>query len=126
MTAKLWECVMYKLLFFSFTAILLTSLTGCTAKKLNEHAKIVKIVYERPSETNCKYLGDVIGTQGNSFSGDFTPNDEMIMGARNELRNKTHEMGGNIIFVEKMHDSSYWGSMGTTNITIIGQAFKCR
>lgn len=99
---------------------------GCAAKQALPEAKNVKIVYEAPDETRCKHVGEVIGSQGNWFTGDYTSNKDLIQGARNELRNEAYKLGGNVVFMETMKNASAWGSLGTTNTTAIGQAYYCK
>ena len=67
-------------------------ITGCAAISLTPGAEKVEIAQEAPK--NCKRLGDVIGTQGSWFTGDYTSNKNLMAGARNDLRNQTHKWEG--------------------------------
>ena len=100
-------------------------LAACAAKSLNVGAEKVELVNELPNKSNCEYLGEIVGSQGNWFTGDFTANEDLITGARNELRNKAHELGGNIVHVQDLEHSSASNSLGTTNVTSIGKVYKC-
>ena len=74
---------------------------------------------------NCKYLGEIVGSQGNWFTGDFTSNKDLVIGARNELRNEAHKLGANIVYIQDMKNTNKFHSLGTTNTTAIGKAYKC-
>lgn len=111
-----------KILLYSVVALVLC---GCAPKELVSEAKIVKIVYETPDKNRCTHLGEVIGSQGNWITGDYTANKDLIIGARNELRNEAYKLGANVVHMETMKDAQAWGSLGTSNTTAIGQAYIC-
>lgn len=99
--------------------------SGCAAKPIIEGAEKVDLTTERPDRVHCDYLGEVVGSQGNWVTGDFTSNEDLIIEARNELKNKAFKLGANVVYVEGMANTNAWGSLGTTNSTAIGKAFKC-
>lgn len=70
-------------------------------------------------------MGEIIGSQGNWFTGDYTSNKNLVTGARNELRNEAYKLGANIVYIQNMANTNAWGSLGTTNTTAIGKAYKC-
>ena len=109
------------------TILLLTVLliSGCSAIQLSPEAASIEIVNEAPDKNNCKFLGEIVGSQGNWFTGDFTSNENLVMGARNELRNKAYKLGGNKVYIQDMKNTNAWGSLGTTNTTAIGKVYKC-
>ena len=100
-------------------------LIGCSANQVKPEAAHVDIVHEKPDKTKCKFVGEVVGSQGNWFTGDFTSNEALVIGARNTLRNEAHKLGGNVVFVQNMSNTNAWGSLGTTNTTAIGKAYNC-
>lgn len=112
---------MYKKIIFVIPVLL----TGCSANQVMPEAASVEIVHERPDRTKCKFVGEVVGSQGNWFTGDFTSNEALVVGARNTLRNKTYELGGNVAYVQNMSNTNAVLSAGTTNTTAIGSAYKC-
>ena len=89
---------------------------GCAAIPLAPEAKKVEIAQEAPK--NCKKLGDVVGTQGNLFTGDHTSNKNLMIGARNDLRNQAHKLGGNLVVIENTNNA-------TSNTTLVGAAYLC-
>ena len=100
-------------------------LGGCAAKQVSQEASIIEIVNEKPNMKNCKYLGEIVGSQGNWITGDFTSNKDLVIGARNELRNEAHKLGANIVYIQDMKNTNKFHSLGTTNTTAIGKAYKC-
>jgi hypothetical protein len=106
-------------------ALTLLLLTGCSALPLRPEANSVMIVTDKPDAATCKYLGETIGSEGNWVSGDYTSNKEMMIGARNDLRNQAYAMGGNIVHLQQVNSSQAWGALGTTNISIAGIVYRC-
>ena len=101
-----------------------TILAGCSATKTTELGSTVLLTNERP--VDCKALGEAVGSQGNSWTGDLTKDADLLQGARNDLRNKAAAMGGNVVHIQALNNSSAFGSMGTTNSTVIGQVYFCK
>ncbi len=103
----------------------LLALSGCAAKQVIPEAASIEIVIERPNSENCKFLGEIVGSQGNWVTGDFTSNKNLVVGARNELRNRAYTLGGNIVYLQDMKNTNAYGSTGTTNTTAVGKVYKC-
>ena len=109
----------------SLSGIAILTLAACAAKTLTPGAEAIELVNERPDLSKCEYLGEIVGSQGNWFTGDFTANEDLVVGARNELRNKAYELGGNVVYIQDLEHSSSSDSLGTTNVTGIGKVYKC-
>lgn len=105
--------------------LMLVLLTGCTALPLRPEANSVMIVTDKPDMTKCKYLGETIGSEGNWATGDYTSNKDLMIGARNDIRNQAYDMGGNTVHMQHVNSAQAWGSLGTTNISIAGIVYKC-
>ena len=105
--------------------ILALILSGCSAIKLIPGANTVELVNEPIDKSKCKFLGEIIGSQGNWITGDFTSNRSLVQGARNELRNEGYTLGANIVYIQDMKNTNADDSLGTTNTTAIGKAYKC-
>jgi hypothetical protein len=98
-------------------------LAGCAAIQATPQGATVELSTEKPQ--GCKLVGEAVGTQGNSFTGDFTSDANLLQGARNDLRNKAFDMGGNVVHVQAMNNSSASGSWGTTNSSVVGEVYSC-
>ncbi len=104
-------------------------LSGCAAVPLKPEAQTVRFLQSEPK--GCKYLGEATGNQGNFFTGPWTSNANLETGARNRLKNKATEMGGNVI-VLLTNRAGQTGSVneGTghssqTNVTLTGTVYRC-
>ncbi len=74
---------------------------------------------------NCTYLGEVYGSQGNWFSGIFTANVYIVMGAMNDLRNNAAAMGANYVFIDHLKYMGPGFINGSNYSTFVAQAYKC-
>ena len=98
---------------------------GCAATPATEKGAQVELTNEKP-KGNCKSLGEVLGSQGNWWTGDYTSNENLMLGARNDLRNRAAALGGNVVHVQNLSNTNAWESLGTTNTTIVGQVYQCQ
>ena len=116
--------------------LLVISLTcfifGCAATKLDFPGKdVVVIPSTQQLPKDCKFLAQVIGNQGNFFTGAWTSNANMAVGAMNDMRNKAYELGANYVQMLTNQasitgsDGLVGGSIQQTNVTNIGNAYKC-
>jgi Domain of unknown function (DUF4156) len=106
-------------------ALAIASLVGCAATSVAPGAQVVELVNEPPNPSRCKFLGEVVGSQGNWITGDYTSNKNLVIGARNEMRNEAHKLGGNLVYVQDLKNTNARGSAGTTNTTAVGKAYAC-
>ncbi len=106
-------------------AVCLIALSGCSAKELNPGAERIMISNNFPAQ-NCKFIGEVIGSQGNWFTADITSDSAMIKGSRNEMRNQAFSMGANyIVLVNQSTSNNSRGFGGAYNSSMFGNAFRC-
>jgi hypothetical protein len=115
-----------KNLIFISVSTLVIYLSGCSAIKVNPQAMNIELVNDAPDKAKCVFLGEVIGSQGNWATGDFTSNKNLVIGARNELRNEAYKLGGNIVYIQDMKNTNAYGSLGTTNTTAVGKVYNCK
>ncbi|RXJ73181.1 hypothetical protein CS022_10490 [Veronia nyctiphanis] len=107
------------------SVLAITFLAGCAAKPIIPQAQSIEIVNEQPDLEKCKFLGEIFGSQGNWITGDFTSNKDLMLGARNELRNEAFKLGGNVVYMQSLQSSGGFESLGTTNTTAVGKAYNC-
>lgn len=98
-------------------------LAGCAATQTTQQGADVEIVTQKPA--GCRLLGEVVGSQGNVFSGDFTTDENLLIGARNDLRNKAAAMGGNLVHAQDALHSTHPNSRGAIKSTVVGSVFAC-
>lgn len=101
-------------------------LSACAAKQVLPGAERVELVNELPDKEKCQFVDEVVGSQGNWFTGDLTSNKNLVIGARNELRNEAFRLGANVVYVQDLKNTNAYGSLGTTNTTGVGKAYKCK
>lgn len=104
-------------------AVAVLALAACSAVPVSQGGAAVELVSTRPS--GCKALGEVVGRQGNVFSGDFTSNEDLMVGARNDLRNKAAAMGGNVVAMQNTVNATHPYSTGNVSTTIVGNVYAC-
>ncbi|KTD63520.1 outer membrane lipoprotein [Legionella santicrucis] len=126
---------MKKILSLTALSILISSCASISADP--QTARI--IASPSPVPKGCKYLGQVVGNQGNFFTGSFTSNRNLEEGAMNDLKNKAAKLGANYIHlvtnragVTGSMSGSFnsqggfmSGSSEQTNVTNLGNAYLC-
>lgn len=104
-------------------------LAGCAANELKPGAEKVRFTQMEPK--GCRYLGEVTGNQGNFFTGGWTSNENLETGARNDLKNKAAEMGGNVVLLltnragQTGNYSGGWGGGSQTNVAMSATVYRC-
>lgn len=106
-------------------------LGGCASIKLDPQAERV-ISSPNPAPKGCKYVGQVVGNQGNFFTGGWTSNRNLEEGAMNDLKNQAAQKGANYIQVVTTRagntgtfSANSGGGMEQTNVTTLGNAYHC-
>lgn len=106
--------------------VLLVSLSGmilgCAAKQLNPAAAKVRVL-NAPPDSKCQYLGQVIGSQGNFFTGAYTLDANLQQGALNDLRNQAAVLGGNVVVL--LTDKVGLTEGSERNVTTVGNVYQC-
>lgn len=100
-------------------------LAGCMATRVTPQGQSVVIVQSLPSQYQCTYKGEVAGSQGNWLTGGWTPNRNLALGARNELRNEAAKIGANVVVISETLSSND-ADNSLENVTHIGRAYYCR
>jgi hypothetical protein len=112
------------LLLILTNSIFLLLLNGCSHIPLEDSAVSVKVYYSlaektKAEETNCEYIGDAIGSDGNFVTFLFMTNVSLTKGALNDIRNEVIRMGGDTIFI--LHEQLLY----TTSTTFVGSVYNC-
>jgi hypothetical protein len=103
--------------------LVLATLSACSAIPVDNGAARIDFVAMTPP--HCASLGEIVGTQGNWFTADITPDGSMMLGARNQLRNKANQLGANVVVIEDRNHSSRGIQGGMYNSSIVGHAYLC-
>ena len=67
---------------------------------------------------DCRYLGEIVGSEGHWYTYLFTSNRNLVQGTLNDLYNRANAKGANVVFISD--DVSF-----TTSVTFYGQAYHC-
>lgn len=115
-----------------FVIIFVTTLAACSSTAIIPEANNVRLTHNEPG-TECLFLGDITGSQGDFFTGSFTSNADLETGARNDLKNKAMMLGGDTIYILTQragqtghYDDGFGGGSQQTNVTLSGNVYKCR
>ena len=96
-------------------------LSGCSAKNiLTSDAKSIRIYDRLPTNMNCEYIDEIIGSEANLLTFFFMSNRDITAGARADLRNQAARLGGNSVEVQTS-DFVY-----TSSTVFIGHVYSCR
>ena len=96
-------------------------LSGCSAKNVvTPEAKDVRIYDTLPTNLECEYKDEIIGSEANMWTFLFMSNQDMTQGARASLRNQAVKTGGNS--VEIQHGVFVY----TSSTVFIGHVYDCR
>lgn len=96
-----------------FLAILFFA--GCVPA-LNPEARNVELVFNPTVTIQGEKIGEVIGSAGKWYNHLFISNPSLIEGALNDLRNNTHLMGSDRVYVYRHIDFA-------SSVTFLGEAY---
>lgn len=105
---------------------------GCSSIKLEGNAQQVMVVNsDQKIPAGCKYLGQASGSQGNFFTGTYTTNENLAIGAMNDMKNKAAALGGNYVQL-LTNQASVTGSGGLvggglqqSGVVNMGNVYNC-
>ncbi|WP_251359089.1 DUF4156 domain-containing protein [Kangiella sp. TOML190] len=108
---------------FSFAllvTLLAAFLTACVGQPIKVEAAQIRLLDTEPQ--GCQLLGEVYGTQGNIVTGPFTKDEELISGAKNDIRNQALALGANSLWItrtnpKRTHSLDFY--------SFYGKAYKC-
>jgi hypothetical protein len=100
-------------------------ISSCSIVQKNPDNRPVRLIQKnelnivtRDKTPDCRYLGEIIGTEGHWYDYLFISNRKLVQGALNDLYNRANAMGANVVFISD--DIAF-----TTSVTYYGQAYFC-
>jgi len=75
-------------------------------------------IVARDKTLDCRYLGEIIGSEGHWYTYLFISNTRITQGAINDMYNKANIIGANVVYISD--NISF-----TTSVTFYGQAYFC-
>ena len=108
--------------------IAMAVLVGCAAAPLENSAAANVVVSRNAPADSCTYVGEVLGSQGNFWTAEFTSDEDLIVGARNRLRDRAFVLGANYVQIElenQSHNTADLSAGGVFSSVIIGNGYDC-
>lgn len=112
----------YKIHLVTLLSIITAS---CSTTQKNPDNKPVRLIQKNElsiilnGETPvCRYLGEIIGSEGHWYTYLFISNKKLLQGALNDLYNRASAKGANVAFISDSVSFS-------TSVTFYGQAYHC-
>lgn len=78
-----------------------------------------RIVYRDEMVSECRFVDNLVGSEGHWYNSWFIANDVLTRAALNDLRNQASEVGADTVFIPG------YVNPFRSSVTIIGQAFFC-
>lgn len=75
-------------------------------------------VATKKRDTNCRYLGELVSSEGHWYSYLFISNTDLTQGAINDMYNKANKIGANLVYINNNIDFA-------TSVTLLGQSYVC-
>ena len=106
------------LLLFIYLALSSSSCSLLNTHQLNKNAKEVKIYDDYEQVKHCRYLGEIVGSEGSWYTFFFLSNPELTLSSIIDLKNQAYAIGANSIHIEE--------HMGfNTSVTFLGHVYDC-
>ncbi len=102
------------------TLISALALSACVGQSIKVEAAQIKMLNFEP--TACQLLGEVYGTQGNIVTGLFTTDEELIAGAKNDIRNNALALGADSLLITRTNPNR---TERLDFYSFYGKAYKC-
>ena len=103
-------------------------LCGCAAAPLEHPAAAAIVVSQNEPGDDCRYLGEVLGSQGNFWTAEFTSDEDLVVGARNRMRDRAFILGANYVQIElenQSHNTADLSAGGVFSSVIVGNGYDC-
>jgi hypothetical protein len=101
---------------------------GCAAAPLQAPAAANVLVTRNAPAPDCKFVGEVLGSQGNFWTAEFTSDEDLIRGARNRMRDLAFNLGANFVQLElesQSHNTADASLGGVYSSVVVGNAYIC-
>ncbi len=114
-----------------YSVFLISALmTGCSAMELKPGAERI-VMSRKDAPKSCNFKGNVVGSQGNFFTGAYTSSQNLTKGSINDMKNQAAVLGANYVMLDThaTGDTISGGNGGIgggqTNVTMSGSAYLC-
>lgn len=107
------------------SSMMLVCIVSC-AIRLQEGAEIVQLIYIKPNEQNCRFIGQASASDGGMVSGDFMSDAKIHRSTANMMKNKAYAMGGNLVYIQQQFNKNEDLTKTLTNQTMQGFVYQCQ
>lgn len=108
-----------RLLFMIIVSALVTACTAPLNVTTNQSQPIEIRIDPLFDSSDCRYLGEVTGSEGHWYSYLFYTNDTMMKGAMNDLKNNAARVNADTVYMIAPQDF-------TTSFSVLGIAYRCK
>ncbi|WP_428354061.1 DUF4156 domain-containing protein [Methyloprofundus sp.] len=105
--------------------LMLVTVISC-AISLQEGAEIVELIYIKPNDDSCRFIGQTSASDGGMVSGDFMTDAKIYRSTANLMKNKAYDMGGNVVYIQQQFNKNATLTKTLTNQTMIGFVYQCQ
>lgn len=109
-----------------FLALFLFVVVISCAIPLQQGAETVQLIYAKPNEEVCRFIGQASASDGGMVSGDFMTEAKIHRSTANLMKNKAYEMGGNVVYIQQQFNKNEMLSKKLTNQTMLGFVYHCQ
>ena len=108
-----------------FIVFVVIAIISC-AIPLKPGAEVVQLIYTVPDKEKCYFIGQTSASDGGMISGDFMSDAKIHRSTVNLMKNKVHEMGGNVVYIEQQFNKNKTLTKTLTYQTMQGFVYQCR
>lgn len=97
------------------------SLTSCSllsTHQIQQDANQVRLYEEYSVIEECRFIQEIIGTEGHWYNHLFISNKTLIQAAINDLKNQAWALGADTVLLNS-------NLLFTSSVTLVGQAYSC-
>ena len=107
-----------------FIPVFFIFITSC-AISLQPGAEVVQLIYIKPNQETCRFIGQTSASDGGMVSGDFMSDAKIHRSTANLMKNKAYEMGGNVVYIQQQFNKNEDLTKTMTNQTMLGFVYHC-
>lgn len=108
-----------KKLLLLVSCFVLSSCSLLDTHQVTENGKKVKVYSDYEQVSDCRYIGELVGSEGTWYTFFFLSNTELTLASIIDLKNQAYEIGADSIHIEE--------HMGFgTSVTFLGLAYDCQ
>ncbi len=86
---------------------------------VKDNSKHVKVTYHYDQVQNCRYISELVGSEGHWYTFFFISNAELTVGSINDLKNQADEVGADSVLIDKHLGFG-------TSVTLLAEAYHCQ